>query len=258
MPDFMEKLIDVYRAGKLTFNQLDGNSRIIMGAGSETTATLLSGKSFLVLPPCLSLRPSISQWGDMPMLRPNPEVTFFLCQNPRILEKLTKEIRGLFKSPEDITMTSVNSCPYLLACLEEALRIRPPSPAIHPRYTPAEGAMVDGHHIPGEMAVGIPIYAASMSPLNFRDPEKFIPERWTGEDPAYADDKKEALQAFSFGPRNCIGRNLAYLEMKLLMARLVWHFDLEACFDETWLNHPVFMIWDKPPLMLKLKPASRD
>jgi len=43
-----------------------------------------------------------------------------------------------------------------------------------------------------------------MSPDNFRDPEKFIPERWIGSE--YASDKKGARQAFSYGPRNCIGK----------------------------------------------------
>lgn len=53
--------------------------------------------------------------------------------------------------------------------------------------------------------VSVAQYAAYRSPLNFKDPESFIPERWlpgTG----YEDDKKEALQPFSLGPRNCIGK----------------------------------------------------
>lgn len=39
----------------------------------------------------------------------------------------------------------------------------------------------------------------------FSEPASFIPERWLG-DPRFDDDDKSALQPFSFGPRNCIGR----------------------------------------------------
>lgn len=43
IPDFMAKLVEAHREGKMTFNQLVGNSDVLLGAGSETTATALSG-----------------------------------------------------------------------------------------------------------------------------------------------------------------------------------------------------------------------
>lgn len=45
VPDFMEKLISAYNAGKMSYKQLEGNSQILIAAGSETTATLLAGRS---------------------------------------------------------------------------------------------------------------------------------------------------------------------------------------------------------------------
>src|SRR4051794_4312736 len=113
---------------------------------------------------------------------------------PETLRKLTGEIRGKFKSASEITMISVNSCKYLSACLEEALRIYPPSPATHARYIPAGGMVIDGHYVPEDTAVGIAINAICHSPLNFKDPEKFIPERWTGGASGYETDKREAAQ----------------------------------------------------------------
>lgn len=184
-------------------------------------------------------------------------VTYYLMTYPRTLKRLTEEIRGKFSSPEEITMTSVNSCKYLFACLKEALRIYPPSPATHARYVPPGGLTIDGHYVPEDTAVGIAINAVCNSPLNFKNPDEFVPERWTGEDPAYKHDKKDAAQVFSIGPRNCIGRNLAYLEMRLVISRLVWHFDLEDCTPGNWRDQKVFMVWDKPPLMVKLKPVDR-
>jgi len=223
----MEKLVEAYRSQKLTFNQLNGNAKILMGGGSETAATWLAG------------------------------LTYYLMKNPRTLEKLTREIRGKFENPEDITMVGVNACPYLLGCLEESLRIYPPSPATHARYVPPGGMLIEGRFVPGGTEVGIPIYSGCHSTLNFRDPENFIPERWTGEDLRYNTDRKDAMQAFSLGPRNCIGRNLAYVEVKLVIAKLLWHFELMDAGNENWLKQKIYLVWQKPPLMVKLKPVQR-
>jgi cytochrome P450 len=43
------------------------------------------------------------------------------------------------------------------------------------------------------------------NPKYFKDPEEFVPERWLG-DPRYENDRREAAQPFSVGPRNCIGK----------------------------------------------------
>jgi len=44
------------------------------------------------------------------------------------------------------------------------------------------------------------------NPKHWADADKFIPERWLGEDERYANDQRQVLQPFSFGPRNCIGK----------------------------------------------------
>lgn len=55
------------------------------------------------------------------------------------------------------------------------------------------------------------------------------------------------------GPRNCIGKNLAYNEMRSVMARMLWHFDMELLPEsDGWVNQNVFMMWEKPPLKVKL------
>ncbi|KAI0119131.1 cytochrome P450 [Daldinia grandis] len=228
VPDFMDKLIDAYKSGKMTRGQLTGNANLLISAGSETTATLLAG------------------------------LTYLLTKNSRVHEKLKHEIRGTFQDPTEITMTRVNQCKYLLACIEEALRVYPPSPQPHQRIVPPGGAIINGEYLPEGVAVSIPIYAASRSPRNWLQPESFIPERWTGEDPRFNDDKRDASQPFSFGPRNCIGRNLAYVEMKIIIARLVWHFDMENTTEGDWIDQKVYMVWEKTALWVKLRPAQRS
>lgn len=106
----------------LTLDKLQANSSILIIGGSETTATLLSG------------------------------VTFLLLTNRSALEKLTKEIRTTFKSEDEMDMASVSALPYLLACLEEALRMYPPVPMGLPRVAPKGGAMVCGYYVPEKVS----------------------------------------------------------------------------------------------------------
>ena len=147
--------------------------------------------------------------------------------------------------------------PYLNACIEETLRIHPPVPAGPPRSVPPGGDTVDGQWIPGGTTVSVGQWSACHDPANFRNPDEFVPERWI--DPAYASDVKKALQPFSVGPRNCIGRNLAYMEMRIMIARLFWNFDvLSVDGAPLWdpageMRHKkAFMVWEKSVIMVKV------
>lgn len=92
-------------------------------AGSETTATLLAG------------------------------VTYLLLSNPDTLKKLTDEVRTTFKEESDITMTSVNQLTYMLACLNEALRVYPPVPTGLPRVVPRGGRSVLERYVPQDVSI---------------------------------------------------------------------------------------------------------
>ena len=85
-----------------------------------------------------------------------------------------------------------------------------------------------------------------------------MPERWPGDE-CYKVDRKKALQPFSLGPRNCIGMNLAYAEMRIILAKLVWNFDMELCEEsQDWAKAiKVFMILQRGPLLVRLKPVRK-
>lgn len=177
-PDFMELIMkhNGEKGGSLTNDEIDSNCNLIITAGSETTATLLSG------------------------------CTFLLLKNPAVYQKVKDEVRGCFESYGDITLDAVNrSTPYLLATLQEALRYYPPVPCGFERRVPSGGDVVSGYYLPEGTAVSVSHFPAYHSEKNFRDPEEFVPERWMG-DPKYADDKRSSHQPFSFGSRNCLGK----------------------------------------------------
>ncbi|KAI0123374.1 cytochrome p450 monooxygenase [Xylariales sp. AK1849] len=222
--DFLAPLIE--NKHDWDFATVRSNAAVLTIAGSETTATTLCG------------------------------VTFLLLNSPECLKKLTKEVRTSFNSEEEITMVSVSKLTYMIACLNEALRRYPPVPTGMPRVVPKGGATIVDGFVPEGMIVSIWQWAAYHSSRNFKDPFEFNPERLLGTN---TDDKMEVLQPFSVGPRNCIGRNLAISEMKFILARILWNFDMElADHNETWMDkQKAYFLWHKPELPVYLKPVRK-
>ncbi|KAH8811274.1 cytochrome P450 [Xylogone sp. PMI_703] len=208
---------------EMSLPEIEATSTILVLGGSETTATLLSGATYLLL------------------------------NHPEVLERLKAEVRGHFYKEDDINMVSVNALQYMLAVLDEAMRIFPPVTIGSLRNTPPQGDTISGYFIPGGARVIANHYASTHSAQNWKDPDSFVPERWLG-DPRYAGDARGASQPFSMGPRNCIGRNLAYAEMRVILARVIWNFDMElADANDQWMKTlKIYSLWEKTPLMVKL------
>ncbi|KAH5023299.1 hypothetical protein HBH70_064800 [Parastagonospora nodorum] len=210
----------------LTRDEMDSNASLFMIAGTETTATLLSG------------------------------LTYKLLKNPACMEKVTEEVRSAFKTGDEMTMEALAALPYFGACIKEAFRLYPPVPLGLPRTTPEDGSTVCGQFIPPKTVCMIPQAAMYSHPDNFRNPHNFLPERWLG-DPRFEDDQRQCLQPFSIGSRDCVGKNLAYHEMRLIMAKILYNFDLELNPEsEGWEDQQTFILWEKKPLMCKLKAVN--
>ena len=122
------------------------------------------------------------------------------------MEKLKHEIRSSFNSPDEITATAVSHLPYLLACLNEALRICPAAPSNFAREVRKGGAVIAGEFIPENTIVEIQNYSMNHSSQHWQDPFTFRPERFLPKQNGEKGDTLEALQPFSVGPRDCIGR----------------------------------------------------
>jgi hypothetical protein len=215
-----------------------------MIAGTETTATALAG------------------------------TTYYLLQSPSSLTRLASEIRSEFSSMDDITFEQLARLPYLHSVLQEGLRLYPPVPVILPRITPPGGIAIAGEWVPGGVTVGVHQVATYRSKANFTSPNEFHPERWLG-DKMFANDALDSVEPFSVGPRNCLGKvrrmsvlspskfadnlvqNLAWHEMRLLLATVLLHFDVKICEEsKDWSSQAVFSLWQKRPLLATLTPVG--
>jgi cytochrome P450 len=161
---------------------------------------------------------------------------FYLVHNPDALRKATQEVRSTFTSLCDIVNgPALNGCNYLYAVIEETLRRTAPVPSHLPRVVLKGGMEIDGIQVPAGTTVGVPMYALHNDPTHFPAPFAFSPERWI-ESPSNPASSialaRRAFCPFSIGSRMCSGRNLAYLQLKLTLAHLLWRFDLRLAPDE--------------------------
>ncbi|KAF4784242.1 cytochrome P450 [Colletotrichum scovillei] len=184
--------------------------------------------------------------------------SFLLLSNPEAYQKVVEEVRSSFSDPSDITLLSVNKLPYMLACLDEALRVFPVVPSWLPRRVTHGTAIIDGNVVPEGCLVGTWQWAMYHNELNFTKPLEYHPERFLG-DPSFAKDRLDAFQPFSMGHADCVGRNLAYSEMRLILARILFSFDLKLVDEGSdWIKgQKVYIVWQKPSLNVYLKPVKR-
>lgn len=186
----------------LSTDELWGESNLLIVAGSDTTSTALAA------------------------------TFFYLIHNTSALQKVVKEVRTTFSSVEDIVNgTQLNSCVYLRAAIDEAMRMCPPVGGGLPRTVLPGGLDVDGEMLPAGVDVCVPHYAIHHNSSYYPHPFSYIPERWIpSQAPAdlapYVEKAQAAFCPFSIGPRGCIGRGVAYMEMMTSMGRCLFQYDV--------------------------------
>lgn len=155
---------------------------------------------------------------------------YYLSHNPRCYSRLCQEIRSTFLQEEDIRSgLQLAHCTYLRACLDETLRMSPAVPGTLWREELSgspKPLVINGHTIPKGVCVGVNTYCILHNKRYFPDPFTFKPERWL-EGEGFGQADREAFVPFSLGARGCPGRSFAYLEISLVMAKTLWHFNFE-------------------------------
>ncbi|KAJ1929305.1 hypothetical protein IWQ60_001275 [Tieghemiomyces parasiticus] len=117
--------------------------------------------------------------------------------------------------------------PYLTAVIQESLRVYPPVASSLARVVPKGGLTTGEHFLPAGCTVSFSPYAINRSPLMWSQPEEFVPERWLAPEAEMDPGCKVGTLSFLSGPRACIGRNLALMEIHVTIANLIRHFHWE-------------------------------
>ncbi|KAJ5382509.1 Cytochrome P450 [Penicillium concentricum] len=133
-PDFLEHFMQTTDA--LSEADVCANAVAMIGAGGDTTATLLSG------------------------------TTFFLLQNPQLLTKLSLQLRQCFKSESEIDQAAADGNSLLQACVLETLRVYPPAAVGFTRVVPKSGATIAGRFVPEGITFQVLMSSAPNAGLN--------------------------------------------------------------------------------------------
>ncbi|OGM48276.1 benzoate 4-monooxygenase [Aspergillus bombycis] len=217
--DLLAHLIDAEdQAGaKLGHRELTGEAVTLIAAGSDTSSSML----------CALL--------------------YWVSSTPRVLWKLQLALDVAIPADVDVPyLETVKKITYLQWVIWETLRIHSTFGQGLPRQVPPDRGPVEicGHTFyPGDV-LSIPGYTMHHAvDIWGADVEDFVPERW---DPRRLTQRqKESFIPFSHGPRACIGRNLAEMELFVGCATLFRLFDIrverQGPLDvrEGWLRKPV-------------------
>jgi len=146
------------------------------------------------------------------------------------------------------------SLPYLDAVLTETLRLHPSVPK-NVRQAARDTTLPDGTVVPRGSWVGYLSWGMGRHPSLWEEPLQFDPDRFFGQ-PKPSPFK---LPSFHAGQRMCLGKDLAMLEAKLLLSRLLRDFDFELACDPARVTHTNSLTLPiKGGLPLKLTPRGSE
>ena len=193
-PDLMSHIIDASKQNnsiEQDMPYLSGDATAIVIAGSDTVASSLT------------------------------YLFYYLAKFPDQANKLRAELRDL---NEPFNISLLENCNHLNGFINESLRLHPPVPSGVLRNTPPEGLWIGEQYIPGGTTILVPTYTIGRRSDCFNQPDEFIPERWYSQ--VHLVKNKDAFVPFSIGAYSCVGKNLALMELRHVIYKIVMDFDV--------------------------------
>ncbi|KZV95507.1 cytochrome P450 [Exidia glandulosa HHB12029] len=216
--------------GRLTVEKLAAEGSLALVAGADTSATAMIS------------------------------MIYFLLTNPDCLSKAREEVDAAVAN--GLAPWTNAEChpalPYLNACMDETLRLLPVVPTNGSRVVPigSGGITIAGHFIPEDTEVFVAPYQLHHDPRYFSPHTSiFHPERWIEDDGKW-NTQREAYIPFSAGPMQCVGKNLAKIEIIVVVSALLRYYDMkfaEGYDPAMFLEHvEEHIVADVPPLPVVL------
>lgn len=146
-----------------------------------------------------------------------------LLRNPRAMESLKKEVRGITGNKATITENDLEKMEYLKAVIKETFRLHPPVPLLLPRISSQE-TQINSFDIPARTQVIINVWSIHRDPTFWNEPEQFIPERFMNSNIDFKGQHFNLLP-FGSGRRGCPGIIFGTANLELVLAKLMQKFD---------------------------------
>jgi benzoate 4-monooxygenase len=153
-------------------------------------------------------------------------ILYWATKTPGVVAKLQKELDKAIPQGIDIpSFEMVKDLPYLGNVINETLRIHSTSSLGLPRVVPPSSDIsILEHYFPPNTVLSVPAYTIHHSTETWgADAESFVPERWE----RLTEKQKDAFIPFSYGPRSCVGQNVAEMELALIMGTTFRRYEFE-------------------------------
>ncbi|XP_075288208.1 cholesterol side-chain cleavage enzyme, mitochondrial isoform X3 [Opisthocomus hoazin] len=217
--EYMGILCSLIMQDKLPLDDIKANVTEMMAGGVDTTSMTL-------------------QWA-----------MFELARSPGVQEQLRAEVLAAKREAVGDRVKMLKTIRLLKAAIKETLRLHPVAVTLQ-RYTTQEVVLQD-YRIPPKTLVQVGLYAMGRDAEVFPKPEQFSPQRWLAAGP-----KHFKGLGFGFGPRQCLGRRIAELEMQLFLMHILENFKIETMRAvEVGTKFDLILIPDKP-IYLTLRPLG--
>ena len=157
---------------------------------------------------------------------------WLVSTNPLVEAKILEEIRENFITKEENWLTSgvgdLNKLVYLHGAICEALRLFPPVPFEH-KCAIKSDILPSGDRINPNTMVFYSLYSMGRMEQTWgKDCLEFKPERWISEKGSNIHIPSYKFIAFNAGPRSCLGKNISFIQMKIIAIALLWNFHLQV------------------------------
>ncbi|CAH2273331.1 cholesterol side-chain cleavage enzyme, mitochondrial [Pelobates cultripes] len=172
-----------------------------------------------------------------------------LARSPGVQEKLRSEVISARRKCGNDLAELLQNIPLVKATIKETLRLHPVAITLQ-RYTQKD-TVLRNYNIPQGTLVQVALYAMGRNPEVFQSPERFSPQRWLGNM-----SKHFKGLAFGFGPRQCIGRRIAEMEMHLFLIHILENFKVETNRMSEVGTTFNLIIFPSKPIHLTLKPLN--
>ena len=111
---------------------------------------------------------------------------------------------------------------------------------------------IDEYILPAETTLFYPLSALNRSNV-YSSPLDFHPERWTSENPPTSNT---SYCPFGFGVRSCPGEKVAWMEMRIMMAKFLQHYSFSRTTSTPITAKYQFAMRLHPELYLRLQPRT--
>ncbi|OJZ90193.1 hypothetical protein ASPFODRAFT_56527 [Aspergillus luchuensis CBS 106.47] len=155
---------------------------------------------------------------------------YYLATHPGAQVQLQREIdERVPEGIEDLSYEKVKDLPYLTAVINETLRLKPSVLDGLVRVTPSQGLQVDKDlHLPGDVIVSVPTFTIQRDERYWEDADQFRPERWA----SINNVADVPFIPFSRGSYDCVGKSIAWMEMRMALAMLVGEYHIQLADEE--------------------------